>query len=89
MAKFLDTIGVGFTYARTLPSLLENAGLDNVQHKSFVIEYGAACPDETLGAKGISHLLSTSVGMLAFLKGIVVFRGVSASRPQKVYFLVV
>ncbi|RWA09821.1 hypothetical protein EKO27_g5297 [Xylaria grammica] len=70
MAKFLDTIGVGFTYARTLPSLLENAGLENVQHKSFVIEYGAACPDEALGAKGISHLLSTSVGMLAFLKGL-------------------
>ncbi|ETS77614.1 hypothetical protein PFICI_09676 [Pestalotiopsis fici W106-1] len=69
MAKFLDTIGIGYTYANGLPAHVETAGLVTVQSKTFVIKYGAACEDPALGAKGVSHLLSASVGMQAFLRG--------------------
>ncbi|KAF2789633.1 hypothetical protein K505DRAFT_91362 [Melanomma pulvis-pyrius CBS 109.77] len=68
MRNMLDKVGAGYAYATPLKSYLEDAGLVNVQEKSFDITYGAACPNAHVAKKGSAHLVTAATGLRDFTK---------------------
>lgn len=69
MRQFLNTVGVGFHYGRSLKAHLKHCGVENLHERVFKISYGAACQDENVAGRSMLHLLSASKGLWDFTHG--------------------